>query len=333
MSLDAVFHREITLPADKLSPSLLSSIFDHLSLQLESLSRTKSGAFVAGLGDLEDVYYRVSQMMNQYQVRDLRCEFTISVDEGGVYRFTSLEKLQAANLQALSKQVYAVGVSWDLLILPPSSGQDEDDVCLPQRFKVNVAIEDPLRIHERTEDYLFLGIKLRQRNIPTASIRIAYSDYPVGRALLSTIEEWLEGLKTDSGDTIDEATRKWFSKVSSAFSALMPIAVIAGAIIFEPDIYSSVFTPIRYLLTVILLAIGAIFLAISADEKIAKLLYTVSPRTRFDLSAGDRKLAGKLERSRKKAYRNLWLIFVGLIMTALVGLFVNYLSAAIMGDR
>lgn len=319
---------EITLPADKLTQSLLSAIFDQLSMPFETLSRVKLGAFITGSDDLEDLYYRVMQMTGQYQIRGRRCEFTVSVEEGGVFRFTSLEKLKAANLRAFAKQVCALGISWDLLILPPDN--DSTEMTTPQRFKINVEIEDPRRARELSDDYFFLGVSLRQSEMPTATIRIDYSDYPVGRALLSVVEEWLDGLKTDSRGTISKGVRKYISTASSWAVGLIPIIVLVSAIIFEPARYQNIFTPIRYLLSVLLFAIIAIFVGVKIDEVSTKLLRILSPRTRFDLTSGDFKNSDSLGLLRERSFRNLWLLFVGILLACAVGVFGNYIFATII---
>ncbi|MEH6714140.1 hypothetical protein [Parasphingorhabdus flavimaris] len=316
---------DLTVPGDRLSPNLLTAIFDQLSGNLETIERMKTGAFIVSIDDLDDIYHRLEQMTSQYRLKGLNCQFVISVEEGGVYRFSSFNKLKESNLKALSKAVSAVSIQCDLLIGSPLDEAEHDSGA--QRFKISATIEDPLRVMERQGDLSFLSLRLRQPEVRTAGIRIEHSDYAVGRSLLSVVEEWLEGLKTDQEGTINSRWRKRLAKSSSASVGLLPICIIAGSIIFEPANYPNIFTPYRYLAMVILLAILAIVLAVFADERITKLLALLSPRTRFELSGGDRKFGEKLCRRRKKAYRNLWIAFVGIFLTAAVGLFVNYLSS------
>ena len=80
----------LALPTDRLPSNLLSAIFDSISTPFETIKRKKSGGFVVTLQNVEDLYHRIDQVVQQYQLRGMRCDFVLSVEEGGVYKFTSL---------------------------------------------------------------------------------------------------------------------------------------------------------------------------------------------------------------------------------------------------
>lgn len=320
----------LALPTDRLPSSLMSAIFDSISSPFETIRRKKSGGYSVGLSNVEDLYFRIEQIVQQYHLRGKRCEFVLSVEEGGVYRFTSLEKLQKANLTALNKEVTALGIHFDILIIPPKTTDDIEEPT-SQRFKLEISIEDPFRAIEIADDYSFLGLKLRQQKVHSADIRIEYSDYAVSRTLLAVAEEWLDGLKTDTRDTISDRTRKRLAITSDNLSVALPLSAVVGGIIFEPANYANLFTPIRYLLFVILLAVIMIFVSVWTDERVSRLLYILTPKTSFSFSSGDGKKAAEILTMRKSAWRNLSVIFLGIILTGCVGLSVNFISQRIFG--
>ena len=330
MASESVNSGSLALPTDRLSSNLLSAIFDSISTPFETIKRKKSGGFVVTLQNVEDLFHRIDQVVQQYQLRGMRCDFVLSVEEGGVYRFTSLTKLQGSNLAAMTKQVIAIGINFDILIIPPKSDVDIDEP-IPQRFKLEIGIEDPLRAIKSRDDYSFLGLRLRQPEINSAEIRIEYSEYAVSRTLLAVSEEWLDGLKTDTLDTIGNRKRSFLAKSSSLLSGFLPISAMIGGIIFEPADYANIFTPMRYLLLVILMAVVMIFLGAWAEERISKILYILTPRTSFSFSSGDLKTAQNLSSLRKKSWRNLAVVFIGIILSGVIGLFVNLISQKIFG--
>ena len=307
----------------------MSAIFDSIASPFDRISRHRKGAFVIEYDDIESLYYRVIQTMDQYNIKGQRCEFVFSTDEGGIFKFTSIEKLASANLNALTKAVRSLSVLFDILIFPPEKETISKDPEA-QRFKLSLTIEDPVKIIEDSEEYRVLGINIQHPDYPTANISIDYSDYAVSRTLLAIAEEWLEGLKGDTDSVLSPKSRKIMAKIGESLPAFFPISVLIGALIFEPEIYPSVFTPIRYLLFVILLVIGGIALSVYTETRITRLLGIISPKTTFLISSKDQKNRNDRVSLRKRAIRKIVFIFTGIVVATLIGVFANYISSQII---
>jgi ABC-type phosphate/phosphonate transport system ATPase subunit len=80
---------------------------------------------------------------------------------------------------------------------------------------------------------------------------------------------------------------------------------------------------------VLTLVFLGLVIAVVANEKLGSLANSLVSKTRFDITSADIKLAENETNNRRKSKRKIGMIFTGILLASVMGLFVNYISSKI----
>lgn len=321
----------LVIPHERVPVAAYQAIYHKLTGKTETINRKYAGSFLIDAPAIESIYYKLDQTIQQYNVQAANFEITISDFDGANYRFTSFEKFQFSNIKTLIKPISGFGMELDLLVVLPSELPEAE--CIPQTYKVLISVEDAGRIAQRHFSRSVLTIRLHEPAFPTGSATINFADYSVGRTLLSLVNDWFEEITSADEETWSIKGIKFLKWAGNWGSAIIPFSVLVGGIVFEPANYPNFFTPIRYLLAVILASFVAIGVAIYFNERMDAIADLLVSKTRFRLSSGDQKAHDHRIKARKKATARAGIIISSIVIAAIVGVFVNVITSKFFGTQ
>lgn len=323
----------LVIPVEKVPVAAFQAIYHHLTKKTETLNKFYKGTYRLTANDLEDLYRQVEQTVGQYQIKGNQCEISLSLANGEVHTYSSYEKFAMTNTGAFVPQTISVGFSYDFMIVLP---EDENRVeAMSLRHKLRMSFRTREDLGELVaENVVFSGRTIRSlsRSAPHLATHIEYSDYTIARTLQALLNEWADRIKFSDENVITESTAKLIMRTGFYTIFLLVGSAFLGSVFFEPPIYEDVITPMRYLVMVIAVAIGALGLGIYFHDKIDSFVSLLRPKSTILLTHGDNEAREFIVNRRAKARGYLALIFSGIVLATAVSVFANYLTSMVVND-
>nr|WP_321444349.1 hypothetical protein [uncultured Cohaesibacter sp.] len=296
------------------SMQIVQDIYNEITGKTESLSRSYNYGFKISFENLDQLNFKMKQLLEQYNVVSSNCcVYVYHVNESKA-EFSSFDRFKLYD-KTIASPCEMVVVKYNFLIVLPQ-------ISKPQSYKVTIRLGSNVAALHRIQGASG-GIDTLMRMVLSrpANISIEYIDYTVARNIHHTIEDWLKGIsyKTSRG-IIDKfqdishlapkITRVLSLLVFSAFIFVYLDNIIASDGSTQQDLYFA-------LVATGICGFGISFLFYTLGQYIEKGIDSVSEGSFIDLNAGDDKLYKEHLKMNKKGY--LKVVF-GSVATVVLGI-------------
>lgn len=307
----------LVIPDGRVPLAAYQAIYHRITQNTEHLSSQKFGSFKIGHAEIENLHRQIEQTIQQYRVEAKSESVSFTFSDGDFESYSSFERYKIVNLLLRNGKTENISYSFDFLVILPVEIEDVPEIA--QRYRMTIAISVPNKneeeqaIHYPYEEKYLSGVM---------SVNIEYADRAVASNLQNLVNNWSDGLEnTEKGgmDWIFNLSRT----VAKHSSVGLVMSCILGAIIFDPSGYSNIFTPIRYLLSVMLLCFLFGVIGEKFDSFTRNKIRKISNKISFDFTAGDKREQEARIRKRSKAKSALIFALTGVVISAVVGIFVN----------
>lgn len=171
------------------SMQTVQHIYNEITGRSEELSRSYSLNHITSFADIKQLYVKLRQLQEQYNVVSSNCAITLYHLDDQKQVFSSFERFEFYDQTTLSP-VENVRIEYNFLIVLPQ-------VKKPQSYQIEINIQSRATLSQRAKlessfhAELFLGM-FEDR---TANLEIKYIDYTVARNFQITIDGWFKGLQ------------------------------------------------------------------------------------------------------------------------------------------
>ncbi len=304
------------------------AIYHRITKKTETFVKRYRAPYLITKNAVSDFHHKMSQILQQYQILSSNVELTVSLAESGVHTFSSFEKFEMFNLDGLMAQSQEFGIEIDFLIVLPSTTIESRDIS--QRYKVRIAYSERERIIYRRGIGLIVEEESSGEVGDAIVCRIEYADYAVARNIQALVEEWVKALPLDDSKTIGGKLQAAISNIEENIPFVGLAAPLLGGILFEPQHYANIISPIRYLLAVLLTMVLSVAVFVWISGFITKARRLLRPQTRLMFTSGDRANYDRQCKARAKFRSNCGLFLVAVVLATIVSIASNYISARII---
>jgi hypothetical protein len=171
----------------------IQEIFKELTGKNEVLSENFSKPYQIEFGDIENLYHRLGQTLEQYNVISSNFSATVYYVDDTKDQLRSFERLKLQN-GASTSPVESLFIKYDLLIMPYKLQRS-------QSYTISITINSRIAIDRRLRDETFPTFPTRLMRLfagPVAALRIEYIDYTVAKSLQTVVKEWFSAIHYDN---------------------------------------------------------------------------------------------------------------------------------------
>jgi hypothetical protein len=313
--------KNLVIPDGRVPIAAYQAIYHRITQNTERLSSVKKGAYKVSRDDIENLKRIIEQTVQQYRVEAKSEEINLVFSDGEHESYSSFERFKIANFRVMSGQTVSFNYTFDFLIIIPVEINNIPDIA--QRYRASISIATP------TEDDIHIYKFYRndhQRIIGSFEIEIEYADRSVANNLGAQISLWSDTVKISTGNEESNRVFKAAASVLRNSSLILVLSMLFGSMILDPSLYGNHFTPVRYLIFVVMLCTLVGFVGDKISDYAREAISSVTQRNRFDISLGDEKayssLKAKISRSKSISY----IILTCIVLSFPMGLLVNYVS-------
>ncbi|WP_315761224.1 hypothetical protein [Sphingomonas sp. Y38-1Y] len=342
MAADEIIDQEresgnLVIPLAKMPIAAFQAIYHQITRRTDTLQKVYKTQVSLSANSIQDLHHLIFQTVSQYSIKGQSSKANLSLDNGETIEFSDVEKFLVSNNRVLSARSTNLVLSYDFLIVRPVEINDADNIA--QRLKISVTVES--RSYKKTleiydEDFIYIGstfgpsVKVVRPNCRSS---IEYSDISIARSVQSVLDEWVRRMTIVDDEALDEKAVTICTKAVNYSIPITAVAMLVASIFLEVKQYNNLITPIRYILIVASLTIGIAIIAAIAADRINTLFRVLQPAGRLDLTDGDAKSIKELSKSRRKAKTSISLVVVGVVLSFIIGLLVNYVSTIVLPNN
>lgn len=293
---------------NQISFQLAQDFYNEITGKSERLKELYSDPFILKLNDIEQLYQRLLQSTEQYNICSFHETYTVNYVDDSSERFSSLERLKLHNGSKGSAVEEFIATFSILIILPKTSR--------PQEYKITVRLASRVaKIEEmrRQIGSMPFEIPLYQlENANAASFSIDYVDSTVANALMSVIKSWFNTVEKNSISTSVKTIRN-FSHFVPRVSKYGLLAIVIYSIWQLSGVYliDEVSTKVSTLFTLfsLLAAYLSIRLGLFTGKRAEIALDSIYEQSYINFSGADdnfvKKSSTKIRKSKIKALLSL----------------------------
>jgi hypothetical protein len=274
----------------------LQAVYNTLTGKTEEISKHFDKPVRVELNDLVQLNQRVTQTLEQYNVKAQSCVVVVFHKEDTKEVFSSFERFKAYDTTRTCP-VERIKVKYDFLLLLPK-------VNKPQTYTVTVwltsgivAFKD-MRESLPKELYSLFGSK-------SGSVEVEYVDYLVARNFVGVVEGWFNALAIAPSRPILENIGKnshyfpiIFKYVLLFFAAYVVTTKVAPSLLSNAPSLSDLSVVLIWASVVLLLFYR---IGLKVGEAVEKSIDGYQPLTYINLNRGDRLLIDETEKRNKKS--------------------------------
>lgn len=312
---------EILISGEHLTPAAYQAVYHKLTSKTERIQEVFYEAYEITFSDLRQLYTLMEQTVSQYHVKGKNCELIMSLHKGETYSFSSFERASIFNFSSRCPTTKIV-MEYDFFTILPINIPEAKDIV--QRFKVSIQIDQDFIeesiLESRVSFYrpIFTG-----ENI---SLIIEYANYSVARALQSTIQTWVAGLRSSSSGYISNMISRNSDDIHVSVPRIMFMATLIGAYVaLTSNMLSSAKAVAELILITLSVATFFYTFGIILTSWFLRLLHLVKPLTFIRITQGDEDRYQRY--ALRRTARKRWIGFI--VITVLVSLGVNLASSFI----
>lgn len=179
---------------NQISFQLAQAFYNEITGKSERLRELYSDPFILKLNDVEQLYHRLVQSTEQYNISAFHESYTVNYVDDSSERFSSLQRLKLHN-GAKGVAVEEIIISYCILIVLPKSNR-------PQEYKITVKLASRVaKIEEMRKQVSSMPFEIplyQLENANAASFSIDYVDSTVANALMSVIKSWFNTVEKNS---------------------------------------------------------------------------------------------------------------------------------------
>jgi hypothetical protein len=185
---------------------VLQDIYNEITGKTEEIENTYKIKYKIKFEDIEQLYIKIQQLFEQYNIKSNNCSVTIFFIKGSKEVFSSFERFKLLNTSTLN-ETERIYLKFNFMIILPKTKRI-------QRYEIKVNLSSSIAVGKRINEEMMPSSKLFRFVVGnTAQVSINYVDYLVARNFMDTIDEWLKCLPANKTPKI----RKYISRKSHLF--------------------------------------------------------------------------------------------------------------------
>lgn len=194
---------------NQISFQLAQDFYNEITGKSERLRELNSDPFILKLNDVEQLYHRLIQSTEQYNIVSFHETYTVNYIDDSSERHSSLERLKLHN-GSKGAAVEEFIASYNILLILPKTNR-------PQEYKITVKLVSRVakieEIRKRIRSMPFDIPLFQLESANAASFSIDYVDSTVANALMSVLKSWFNTVEKNSVSSSVKIIRKLSSFV------------------------------------------------------------------------------------------------------------------------
>jgi len=171
--------------------SAIQGLYHAATGKTENLKKLFNGDYIIRYEDVEQLYYKITQFLEHYNVcAGPTITVQVKFEGGESQQFSSWERFKGFDL-GKAEIVSDLTLKVEALVLLP--GQADK----PQRYIINVNLDSKLPVFAKSDqpgEFLMPMFLIRQ--IPSVSVSVEYIDYLFAKNICSVVEDWVGKLES-----------------------------------------------------------------------------------------------------------------------------------------
>lgn len=184
--------------SSQISFQLAQDFYNEITGKSENIKERENDSFVLTLNNVEQLYHRVYQSAEQYNVCSSNETYSVRYVDDSSERYSSIERLKL-HAESKGSAVESIDIQFNLLIVLPKTQR-------PQEYKINVTLASRVaRIEGMKEELgpMSNEIPLYQfERMKTAVFSIDYIDVGVANAMMSVLKAWYNSLEKNNASKL-----------------------------------------------------------------------------------------------------------------------------------
>jgi hypothetical protein len=173
----------------------LQDIYNELTGKTEEIENTYKIKYKIQLVDIEQLYIKIQQSFEQYNVTSSSCSITVFFVKGTKEVFSSFERFKLFNSSSRS-ETERVFINFNFMIILPKTKR-------VQQYEIKINLSSNLGVSKKVREDMGGSESIFRLLIgQTAQISIKYIDYLVDKNFLDTIDEWIKCLPSSEESRI-----------------------------------------------------------------------------------------------------------------------------------
>lgn len=178
--------------------SIIQAIYHEVTGRTEALRYNTDKSFLMTLNDLQQLYHKLEQVLEQYDIVGRTYTIKVDYDDDRSTTFSGWDKFKEQVDVTKREPILSVNVKLEFLISLPKvreyyQGSKFHRYAIDMTFVSKSAID----LHE----IFGLARKFHLMHSPSIMVKIEYVDYVVASVMLNTIKDWTS--------TLDNLPNKW----------------------------------------------------------------------------------------------------------------------------
>lgn len=171
----------------EVSMQVLQQVYKDITDRSETLSKDYDINHKATFADLEQLNYRIDQILEQYNVMEKNCFLTFFHIDESRENFSSFDRARAYEAASTSP-IENIRIEYTFLIVLPIAKK-------PQQYKITVDVHSRAGLLEKLKkeggvSATFVEVLLQK----TGYLSIEYIDYAVARNMMHSIDQWFHSI-------------------------------------------------------------------------------------------------------------------------------------------
>lgn len=271
---------------------LIQQIYSEVTGKSEKIAKSFEINHRTTFGDLENLNYKVEQMLEQYHVKEKNCSVIFFHIDECSERFSSFDRAKIYESGSASP-IENVRIEYNFLIVLPI-------VQKPQAYKITVDIISKAAVFEKLKEKNLLHKKIMSIFASeTGAISVEYIDYAVARNFMVAISQWFDALDNHKASKVLLFLKK-YARYLSFTMRIVTSLIIFLFFYFQSPQFESLMHLFQYSFVALVVFSLAAQIAYQIGSSIEESIDEIHPMSCMNLNRGDKNLMSEIRGNNKK---------------------------------